>query len=116
VPTSQLPELSVVAGTALAGALAETAAVAPTMKLPNDVLIDGKKVAGILAEAAEGRVVLGIGVNVNQREDELPTAAAATSLRIVTGRKLERAPLLAMILAELERRYDEWVNGFAGSG
>ena len=114
VPPPRLPELSVVAGHAVAAALTETAAVTPTVKLPNDILIEGKKVAGILAEAANGRVVLGIGVNVNQRDDELP--ATATALRSAVGRELERAPLLAAILAELERRYDEWVNGFAASG
>jgi BirA family transcriptional regulator, biotin operon repressor / biotin---[acetyl-CoA-carboxylase] ligase len=114
VPPARLPELSVVAGRAVAAALTETAAVAPTMKLPNDVLIEGKKVAGVLAEAADGRVVLGIGVNVNQREGELPTTA--TALRSAVGRELERAPLLAAILAELERRYDDWLNGFGASG
>jgi BirA family biotin operon repressor/biotin-[acetyl-CoA-carboxylase] ligase len=114
VPPPQLPELSIVAGRAVAAALAGAAAVTPTVKLPNDVLIDGKKVAGILAEAADGRVVLGIGVNVNQPGAELPEAA--TSLRSVTGHELERAPLLTAILVELERRYDSWVNGFAESG
>jgi BirA family biotin operon repressor/biotin-[acetyl-CoA-carboxylase] ligase len=114
VPPPQLPELSVVAGHAVAAALTDAAGVTPTVKLPNDVLIDGKKVAGILAEAADGRVVLGIGVNVNQRKAELPVTAA--SLRSATGRELERAPLVAAILVELEHRYDEWVSGFAASG
>ena len=114
VPPPQLPELSLVAGDAVAAALAGTASVTPTVKLPNDVLIDGMKAAGILAEAAGGRVVLGIGVNVNQGEDELP--ANATSLRQAAGREFDRAPLLAAILAELERRYDNWVNGFGAAG
>jgi BirA family biotin operon repressor/biotin-[acetyl-CoA-carboxylase] ligase len=56
-------------------------------------------------------VVLGIGVNVNQRADELPceTVKPATSVRLELGRELERAPLLAAILHELERGYEEWV-------
>ncbi|HZC28816.1 MAG TPA: biotin--[acetyl-CoA-carboxylase] ligase [Gaiellaceae bacterium] len=116
VPSPELPELSVVAGAAVAHALTEAAAVAPTIKLPNDVLIDGKKVAGVLAEASDGRVVLGIGVNVSQRADELPRDVAATSLRIATGREHERAPLLARILLELEHRYDAWVSGFEADG
>ena len=116
VPAPELPRLSLVAGNAVAAALAGAAAVATTIKLPNDVLIEGKKVGGILAEAADGRVVLGIGVNVNQLQDELPAGTNATSLRIATGRKVERAPLLARILLELERGYDEWLSGFATSG
>jgi len=57
-----------------------------------------------------GRVVLGIGVNVNQAADELPaeTPKPATALRVETGREWPRAPLLAAILLELERRYDDW--------
>jgi BirA family biotin operon repressor/biotin-[acetyl-CoA-carboxylase] ligase len=64
----------------------------------------------VLPEASLGRVVLGIGVNVNQIPDELPTKTVkpATSLRIELGRELERAPLLAAILLELELGYDTW--------
>jgi BirA family biotin operon repressor/biotin-[acetyl-CoA-carboxylase] ligase len=116
VPSAQLPELSLVAGDAVAKALAGVAGVEPVVKFPNDVLLAGRKVAGILAEAAGGRVVLGIGVNVNQRPGELPQDVPATSLRIVTGRELDRAPLLAEILARLERSYERWVSELAASG
>ena len=97
VPTERLAELSLVAGRAVAQALADVAEVVPEVKWPNDVLIDGRKVAGILAEAREGRVVLGFGINVLQTEDELPQRAQhpATSLLLETGRRIPRAELLA---------------------
>jgi BirA family transcriptional regulator, biotin operon repressor / biotin---[acetyl-CoA-carboxylase] ligase len=63
VLTSRLPELSLVAGDAIAGAIVAETGLAPSIKHPNDVLVGGRKVAGILAESSEGRVVLGIGVN-----------------------------------------------------
>jgi BirA family biotin operon repressor/biotin-[acetyl-CoA-carboxylase] ligase len=109
-PMALWPELSLVAGDAVAAALREEAEVAAELGHPNDVLIEGRKVAGILPEASVGRVVLGIGVNVNQTADELPseTAKPPTSLRIETGREWPRAPLLAAILLEVERGYDEW--------
>jgi biotin-(acetyl-CoA carboxylase) ligase len=49
-------------------------------------------------------------VNVNQTAEELPaeTPKPPTSLSVETGREWPRAPLLAAILLELERRYDEW--------
>jgi BirA family biotin operon repressor/biotin-[acetyl-CoA-carboxylase] ligase len=105
-PVAVWPELSVLAGEAVAGALPLDASVIP----PNDVVVAGRKVAGILPEAADGRVVLGIGVNVNQAADELPPEARKppTSLRIELERELDRAPLLVAILEELERRYDAW--------
>jgi BirA family transcriptional regulator, biotin operon repressor / biotin---[acetyl-CoA-carboxylase] ligase len=109
-PMAIWPELSLVAGDAVAAALRAETGLAAELSHPNDVLISGRKVAGILAEASVGRVVLGIGVNVNQADDELPaeTPKPPTSLRIETGREWSRAPLLAAILLELERRYDDW--------
>jgi len=103
-PMALWPELSLVAGEAVARV------VDGEVRPPNDVFLNGKKVAGILPEATQGRVVLGIGVNVNHTADELPrdTAKPPTSLRIETGREHDRDALLASILAELERAYDAW--------
>ena len=118
VEPPRLPELTLVAGGAVAQAIAEATGLEPAIKFPNDVLVSGKKVAGILAESTEGRVVLGIGVNVNQTEEQLPTGTQAepTSLRLELGREVDRAALLVAILAHLERAYDAWATGTAGSG
>jgi BirA family biotin operon repressor/biotin-[acetyl-CoA-carboxylase] ligase len=112
VATPQLPELSLVAGEACAEAIAAVAGLEPEIKLPNDILLGGHKAAGILAEAREGRVVLGIGINVNIAQHELPTEVdrPATSLLIETRRPIDRAELLAELLARLEQRYDDWVS------
>ncbi|MFL5915370.1 MAG: biotin--[acetyl-CoA-carboxylase] ligase [Gaiellaceae bacterium] len=109
-PMALWPELSLVAGDAVATALRMEAAVDAELSHPNDVLIGGRKVAGILPEASVGRVVLGIGVNVNQTAEELPaeTPKPSTSLHVETGREWARAPLLAAMLLELERGYDAW--------
>ena len=109
-PMAIWPELSLVAGDAVAAVLREQTGAAAELSHPNDVLIEDRKVAGILAEASPGRVVLGIGVNVNQTGEELPadTPKPPTSLRVETGREWPRPPLLAAILLELERRYDDW--------
>lgn len=119
VPSVRLPELSVVAGRAVAAALAEATGVTPTVKLPNDVLIGGKKVAGILAESSGGRVVLGIGVNANQTAEQLPpdVQTVPTSLRLELGKPVERPELLAAILRQVEQAYRAWVStGTSASG
>jgi BirA family transcriptional regulator, biotin operon repressor / biotin---[acetyl-CoA-carboxylase] ligase len=110
LPMPLWPELSLVAGRAVADALRAETGIDASLRHPNDVVVAGRKLAGLLAEAQRGRVVLGIGVNVNQTAEELPvdTPKPPTSLRIELGRELERAPLLAAILAELERGYDGW--------
>jgi BirA family biotin operon repressor/biotin-[acetyl-CoA-carboxylase] ligase len=114
VPPPRLPELSLVAGRACAAAIAEVAGVKARLKHPNDVLLRGRKVAGVLAEAREGRVVLGVGINVSQREEELPPRpeAPATSLLLETGREHDRSELLASLLDHLEREYDAWVASY----
>jgi BirA family biotin operon repressor/biotin-[acetyl-CoA-carboxylase] ligase len=109
-PMAIWPELSLVAGEAVAAALRAQTGVATELSHPNDVLVERRKLAGVLPEATVGRVVLGIGVNVNQTTEELPaeTPKPPTSLRVETGREWLRAPLLAAILLELEGRYDDW--------
>jgi BirA family biotin operon repressor/biotin-[acetyl-CoA-carboxylase] ligase len=119
VQAARLPELSLVAGSAVSEAIVEVTGIKPTIKFPNDVLVAGRKVAGILAESSEGRVVLGIGVNVNQTREQLPAAAQTepTSLRVELGEPVNRVQLLAAILLRLEQAYDVWTaTGTSASG
>ena len=95
-PMALWPELSLVAGDAVAAALRVAAGVASELSHPNDVLVEGRKVAGILAEAA-GRVVLGIGVNVGTAP--WPGAGAVDA---------DRLELLVEILDRLESGYAAW--------
>src|SRR5712691_4338140 len=110
MPPERLPELSLVAGRAVADAIADETGLVPALKYPNDILLGGRKVAGILAEASEGRVVLGVGINVSQSQGELPPGVRATSLRLAGALNVDRADLLATVLAQLEARYDAWIT------
>jgi BirA family biotin operon repressor/biotin-[acetyl-CoA-carboxylase] ligase len=118
VPADRLPELSVVGAEAVADVVRELTALPVEVKEPNDVLVGGRKVAGVLGEASEGRVVLGIGINVAQTAAELPpeTRLPATSLALETGGALDRGELLAAVLERLERRYDAWLRARAPAG
>jgi BirA family biotin operon repressor/biotin-[acetyl-CoA-carboxylase] ligase len=66
---------------AAAVAVAEAVGTEARIKWPNDVLVDDRKVAGILAEGRpqEGWAVLGIGVNVAVRVEDLPPELHATA-------------------------------------
>jgi BirA family biotin operon repressor/biotin-[acetyl-CoA-carboxylase] ligase len=103
------PELSLVAGVAVADALEELVGLAVQIKWPNDVMLRREKVSGILAEARNGAVVLGIGVNLNQTRGQLPERAG--SLRTATGQEWDRETVLAAVLGALGRRYDDWLAG-----
>jgi BirA family transcriptional regulator, biotin operon repressor / biotin---[acetyl-CoA-carboxylase] ligase len=112
-PERRAAELTLVAGVATAVVVERATGLAAQLKWPNDVMLDRRKVAGGLAELKDGAVVLGIGLNVNQGPDELPseTRTRAGSLRSVTGREYERPTILADLLLELELRYDAWREG-----
>ncbi len=88
---------------AAAVAVAEACGPDAQIKWPNDVLIDGRKVAGILVEARpqHGWAVLGIGVNVAVRVEDLPAALHERAGTL--GRAPEdREPVLGEVLAALE--------------
>jgi BirA family transcriptional regulator, biotin operon repressor / biotin---[acetyl-CoA-carboxylase] ligase len=61
---------------AAGAAVAATVGTQARLKWPNDVLLDGRKVAGILVEARPQQrwAVVGIGVNVAVRVEQLPAA------------------------------------------
>jgi BirA family biotin operon repressor/biotin-[acetyl-CoA-carboxylase] ligase len=82
-------------------------AVDARLKWPNDVLVGDRKLAGILVEKIEDGLVVGVGLNVGLREDELPVPAA-TSLAIEGAPLSDRAPLLRAILREFATWYREW--------
>jgi len=77
------------------------------LKWPNDLLVGERKLGGILAERVGDAVVVGVGVNVSLRPDELPVPTA-TSLACENAAFQDREALLRAVLRELEGRYREW--------
>ncbi len=107
-PLRSPPLLPLIAAVAVCDVAGDDARV----KWPNDVVLvrGGRfaKLAGILIEGRpqEGWAVLGIGVNVAVRVEELPTELrdSAASLGLSPG---EIEPLLARLLAALQQRFGE---------
>jgi BirA family biotin operon repressor/biotin-[acetyl-CoA-carboxylase] ligase len=117
------------AGVAVASALARTAGVDTRLKWPNDILADiegeERKIGGLLAERTalparphagekarqrqeeRSAVVLGMGVNVSLRASELPVPAAG-SLVLAGATGTDRDPLLRSVLRSLEDWYGRW--------
>ena len=88
---------------AAAVAVAETAGDAAAIKWPNDVLLGGRKLAGILAEGRPqaGWMVLGIGLNVAVRRDDLPPELRDAAATMGTD-PAEVEPTLGRLLRRLE--------------
>lgn len=110
VPTGAYGWLPLLAGVALLEAVRRVAEVEATLKWPNDLLAGDGKCAGILAEVAGDAVVVGIGLNVTTRADELPptTGLPATSLRLAGSTSADRDPLLRALLRGVAGWYGGW--------
>jgi BirA family biotin operon repressor/biotin-[acetyl-CoA-carboxylase] ligase len=102
--------LPLLAGVALCEAVHRVAEVDATLKWPNDLLVKDAKCAGVLAEMAGDAVVVGIGLNVSTRADELPetTGLPATSLRVAGASHVDREPLLRALLRGIADWYQGW--------
>ena len=109
VPGARRGWLPLLTGVALAEAVGEVPGVRASLKWPNDLLAaGGAKLAGILAEVGSGAVVVGVGLNVSTRADELPDTG--TSLALEAGRPVDRAAVLLQFLRTFERRYLGWAQ------
>jgi BirA family transcriptional regulator, biotin operon repressor / biotin---[acetyl-CoA-carboxylase] ligase len=113
---SLAPQLSLVAAVAVVDALGRTGVTA-TIRWPNDVMVGDRKICGILPEALTTRegtlehVILGIGLNVNQRDFPASIRTLATSVRIETRREHAVEAMLQTVLAGLEGWCGRFVEG-----
>ncbi|MFF4141436.1 biotin--[acetyl-CoA-carboxylase] ligase [Streptomyces sp. NPDC001698] len=112
VPVARWGWLPLLTGVAVATGLSRAAGVDTALKWPNDLLVtvggEERKAGGILAEGAgEGAVVIGVGVNVTLRQEELPVPRAG-SLALAGAVSTDRDPLLRAVLRSLEDWYGRW--------
>ena len=108
-PESEIPQLSLVAGLAVAEAIRELTGLFPSIRWPNDLLIGRLKVAGILVERKDALVV-GIGVNITTRLKDLPKEATTLT---AFGAECELFRLAGVLYQRFFRWYDEWAtHGF----
>ncbi|MGW1781319.1 biotin--[acetyl-CoA-carboxylase] ligase [Streptomyces sp. NPDC002143] len=112
VPVARWGWLPLLTGVAVATGLSRAAGVDTALKWPNDLLVtvggEERKAGGILAErAGEDAVVVGVGINVSLRADELPVPQAG-SLALAGAVTTDRDPLLRGVLRSLEEWYGRW--------
>lgn len=108
LPAGNWPLVSLAAGLAVCEAL-DAWHVDRELKLkwPNDVFLDGRKVSGLLVEIPDpklSRLVIGIGINVNNSFETAPTElrAIATAMSDVESRTFELTDVLIRVLTALD--------------
>jgi len=121
LPPAQAHRLTMLCSLAAADVVTQVAELPVSLKWPNDLIVQSpisnlqspawRKLAGVLTETGvTGQrldfVVVGVGINVNVEPDALPALAPdATSILAETGQEVDRAVLLAALLAGVETRY-----------
>lgn len=83
------------------------------IKWPNDILVDRKKICGILIElnwsvTKVQSAIIGIGINVNQTQFELPNAS---SLKNLSGHVISPTELRTVLIHSFDKRYQQFAEG-----
>ncbi len=102
-------------GLAVVRGVEDSAGIVATLKWPNDVLADdGRKLAGILTERIDvgghAYAVVGVGMNVTTRAEELPVETA-TSLLLAGAEQTDRQHVLVAVLRRLDALFAAWQGG-----
>ena len=104
--------LTLVAALAVGRAIQEVTGVNAQIKWPNDIVLNGKKVCGILTEMSAqfdyiNHIVIGIGINVHNREFSEEISHMASSLMLeCDGRTFHRAEIIAKTMEHFEHYYE----------
>lgn len=109
VPPAVRPWLPMLLAAVASEALSARCDLDVSLKWPNDLLVGGRKLGGVLAESTGDAIVVGFGVNVSTRAEELPRADA-TSLALATGGVVDRGPVLLALLRAMAPAYVAWTG------
>ncbi len=108
-----VPALTIAGALACAAACESVSGVDVRVKWPNDLFAGEAKLGGVMGESIPGGVILGIGINADLPAAALPAARhyATTSLRVMSGRAIDRQELLKATLVALGSRCDAVMQG-----
>ncbi len=105
--------LTVATASAISKVLEDLTKFSSEVKWPNDIFLNGKKIGGVLTEClfmgkTPERVLLGIGLNINQVKFNSELETSATSLMKETGERFNREHVLSRILTAIQHAYGRW--------
>lgn len=117
IDTDKASMLTLVAALAVERAIAETLDCQPMIKWPNDIVLNKKKICGILTEMVLKRteidyVVIGIGINVNNKNFPEEIVQTASSLSLELGNEIDRE----MLISEVWKRFSVYYENFLQVG
>lgn len=113
-PQALMP-LTLLSALALREALSEFLPEAVGLKWPNDIIYQGRKLCGILCEsvledAGIRQLVIGIGLNINQKTFSESLADKAISIRQITGLDYDPNYIAARVVFYFEEYYQRFLS------
>ena len=118
LPLKEISRVSILTAVAITETFATELDLQARIKWPNDIFINGRKIAGILSEAVTDMdsieyIVVGIGLNINNKFREFPDDFRTAATSVLTEHKLpgSRVKLLQTLLLNLERHYQALLAG-----
>ena len=111
IAMAKAPMLTLVMAYSIGKVLKEKGYEYVQIKWPNDLVLSGKKICGILTETELcgqdiAHIVVGIGINVNEKIFPEELVDKATSLYLESGKKEEREELIELILERFSKDYE----------
>ena len=115
IPPTDGAVISQIAAAASLKAIGLSTGLRGQIKWPNDIVIGGKKVCGILTEMAGELnqieyLIVGIGINANNKGFPKELEARATSLAMEKGEIIDRQKLIINLIEEFEDLYQDYID------
>lgn len=114
-PPDKASMLTLLMALSVRNAVADVSGMEVQIKWPNDIVLHGKKICGILTEMSAELdyihyVVIGVGINVNQKTFPEEIHVTATSLFMESEKKYVRAALIERSMYYFEQYYDQFLE------
>lgn len=115
IEPSKASMLTLVMAAAVAEGMKKVCGANAQIKWPNDIILNKKKVCGILTEMSMAGteikyVVIGVGINVNQKVFNTDLEDKATSLSLEFSKIFDRKTIISAVLEEFYKYYDGFLR------
>ena len=98
--------LTFIAAISVKKAIEKSYKIKTKIKWPNDLIFEKKKVCGILTEIKNNKVIVGIGINTNNKIPK-PLKEKAISLKDINRKQIDNKKIIKLILNYFKKYYNE---------